>query len=472
MSDRSQSNPHGKSHHISHGGKPGWDDSRGSRSKSDGGSRSRGENNPRVAIPWYACQIGNDFSDAPPGHRYLLYLPFWKDDWSVISSGKQKVLKDLGQLSEHAKKIMRELATRQRSMGLALGAEVIDAVSISPFATGLGWEHPNENGFSFLHPYGLPYLAGSGVKGVLRRAAEELSLFGNEGSEAMAGGWTILDVWWLFGFEGAAGAIWDDKSHWAEAYRRHRSGLLNRQDLPDFLRNLGILDKGRSLEERLGMLEAKRRDLSWEGALRFFDVIPNLWDRNMDVDIMNPHYGDYYQGKSSPHDAGNPVPIFFLVVPSGSKFTFVVDCPREQKLPELLKANWRELVRKTFGHAFDWLGFGAKTAVGYGAMERRSEAETGLQHGGQQSVVQTRSLWLDKKTEELSSKPGVKPDDVLRGKGLAEAVRAIEDPALKKEVLQDIQNRWKEKAWWNNPQGKSAKEAKKIYEEVAREIER
>ena len=36
-------------------------------------------------------------------------------------------------------------------------------------------EHPLENGFAFLQPYGLPYLAGSGVKGVLRQTARLLA---------------------------------------------------------------------------------------------------------------------------------------------------------------------------------------------------------------------------------------------------------------------------------------------------------
>lgn len=36
------------------------------------------------------------------------------------------------------------------------------------FATGLGLDHPIENGFAFHHALGVPYLAGSGVKGLLR----------------------------------------------------------------------------------------------------------------------------------------------------------------------------------------------------------------------------------------------------------------------------------------------------------------
>lgn len=213
--------------------------------------------------------------------------------------------------------MMQALAERQAEIGKAIDALVIETTSTSPFATGLGWEHPNENGFAFLQPYGLPYLAGSGVKGVVRQAARQLA--GEDGAGRR--GWNPEAVETLFG-------------------------------------------------------PPSERDDGKRGALRFFDVVPELGGNIMTVDIVNPHYGDYYQRKSTPHDAGSPIPIFFLVVPAGSKFTFIVDCPHERKLPENVSTCWRELVRAAFDYAFDWLGFGAKTAVGYGAMTLASGSVT------------------------------------------------------------------------------------------------
>jgi CRISPR-associated protein Cmr6 len=264
--------------------------------------------------------VGQEFTDAPPGHRYLSYLPFWKrDNWSAIKEGKQKVLKDVGILSVHTRSLMQALAARQLALGQATGAEVIQAVSNSPFATGLGWEHPNENGFAFLQPYGLPYLAGSGVKGVVRQAARQLA-----------------------------------KEHDAENHRWNDDAI----------------------EALFGLEPPPGSDNATRGALRFFDVIPEL--SAMDVDIMNPHYSSYYQGNSTPHDAGSPIPIFFLVIPPASEFTFVVDCPRERYLPVEVVGQWRSLVRRAFEHAFDCMGFGAKTAVGYGAMSLSSASATKL----------------------------------------------------------------------------------------------
>jgi len=80
----------------------------------------------------------------------------------------------------------------------------------------------------------------------------------------------------------------------------------------------------------------------------------------------------------SPHDSGQPVPVYFLTVPPGSGFTFYVVCdlPFLRRLaPELAQDDrWKTLLKQAFEHAFDWLGFGAKTAVGYGAMERDDAA--------------------------------------------------------------------------------------------------
>ena len=63
------------------------------------------------------------------------------------------------------------LATPHQDGGALM---TFEAQAIAPFTTGLGNEHPLENGFAFLSPYGVPYLPGSGVKGVLRQAAREL----------------------------------------------------------------------------------------------------------------------------------------------------------------------------------------------------------------------------------------------------------------------------------------------------------
>lgn len=263
----------------------------------------------RPAVPDY---LGNDFADCPPGHRFNLYFPIWEDDWKVDTRGKSNALRECCAIPASAKDLLRALRERQLALAEASGALVLVARSLSPFATGLGNEHPVENGFAFLAPYGLPYLAGSGVKGVLRASAQELA--------------------------------------------REQQAILSEADVE------ALFGK----EPPPGSQDAER------GALICWDVFPQC--AQMSVEIMTPHHGGYYQEKGTPNDAGQPNPIPFLAVPHGAVFQFVIQCD-EGRLDESLRPRWRELVTAIFKHACDWRGFGAKTAVGYGALEFDLEAQ-------------------------------------------------------------------------------------------------
>ncbi len=264
-------------------------------------------------VPKYA---GDAFDDAPPGHRYRLYLQFWNgNDYSPTKIDKLKALHPVCELPEHSKQVMKALACRSQTADTDTTL-CIEAKSTAPFATGLGWEHPNENGFAFLDPYGLPYLPGSGVKGVLRQAAWQL-VSGDYGENH---GWSEETITAVFG-------------------------------------------------------EENPNNASCQGAFRFWDVIPELAGDKLAVDILNPHYHDYYQSGGTPHDACQPVPVFFLTLPPNSKFLFRVDLIASLRLDEALHREWKNLLNVAFEHAFEWLGFGAKTAVGYGAMKAEKIAK-------------------------------------------------------------------------------------------------
>jgi CRISPR-associated protein Cmr6 len=277
-----------------------------------------------AAIPDF---FPNDLKDAAPGHRFNLYLEHWqgangiafepykksrpqgKDERGIFDRECVGVLKDLCLLSPSSVNVLKGIRSRQQTLIGQNGANAyrISTTSTSPFATGLGNEHPIENGFAFLTPYGLPYLAGSGVKGILRRSMQELMDDGKEGFTD-----PVIDA--LFGPE-----------------------------------------------------EVKQPEDAKRGALDFWDVFPSPAGGKLVVEIMTPHYGKYYQGDEPPHDSGAPVPVSFLAVPAKSQFDFHVVC-HSSRLPEALANQWRSLLDRAFQHAFEWVGFGAKTSVGYGAM--------------------------------------------------------------------------------------------------------
>lgn len=291
-----------------------------------------------AAIPAYITSHNKDsFNDAAPGHKFLGYFRNWQGsdgDAFAPYKGKARLIGQIppgpqkraanDQLKSEFDAVLNEvcalpatstaqiaaLRARQQAHIQHHGSNGyrISTTSNAPFATGLGNEHPVENGFAFLTPYGLPYLAGSGVKGILRRSMQELMDDGEEG---------------------------------------FTSGAINALFGP----------------EEINQPEDAKR-----GALDFWDVFPNPAGGKLVVEIMTPHYGKYYQGQESPHDSGAPVPVSFLAVPAKSQFDFHVVC-HISRLPHDLASQWRTLLDDAFKHAFEWVGFGAKTSVGYGAMK-------------------------------------------------------------------------------------------------------
>ncbi len=273
-----------------------------------------------AAVPSY---LGKDFSNASPGLRFGMFLPLWSEAFALLKTEKTAALKQAVKLSAHDQKAMQALAARQTHVAQACpDLLTLDALATAPFTTGLGNEHPLENGFAFLNPYGLPYLPGSGVKGVLRQAARELA----SGEWGDAQGWSEQAILALFGNDPAT-------------------------------------------EPQL------------RGALSFWDAIPQIRGDSLAVDVMTPHQSHYYQQKvdqkagasDSPHDSGQPNPINFLTVPPGSAFCFHAQCDvalLRRRAPHLAdNLRWQAVLTAAFEHAFEWLGFGAKTAVGYGAMQ-------------------------------------------------------------------------------------------------------
>lgn len=289
----------------------------------------------RPAVPAY---LGDGFAEAPPGHRFNLYLPLWVgENWArepdkpagkdgAPATGKGPTLRKVVSITPQFAAMNLRLCERQAALAGPLAARgsllAMHAVAVAPFTTGLGNEHPLENGFSFLNPYGLPYLAGSSVKGVLRAAAFEL-----------------------------ADHKWGDDLGW------------NDDAIDKLFGKAGENDAAADAESGVGFQR---------GALTFWDVIPQIEGDALHVEVMTPHQSHYYQGGASPHESGQVIPINFLTVPPRSAFAFHVQCDLPflgSIAPELAHdGRWQQLVSAALVHAFQWLGFGAKTAVGYGAM--------------------------------------------------------------------------------------------------------
>lgn len=325
------------------------------------------------AVPNYVKQNIKSKPNMPPGHWFSMFYLGYTDSFEVGKDGKVASLLQIVEKSDRA--ICKPLVERQEKLANKLEAFMCPVKLAAPLAVGLGNEHPVENGFAFLNPYGVPYMAGSGIKGVMRKAAELLVLF-PDNYEALDFGDTnlkaadinIVDVWLLFGFEG------DGASYWSCSKSSHSDfvkAMKEQEKIKDSKRFEFFSEKAFEKKDRKKLTEVlfdgEKIDIdkvTLQGALRFWDGIPETG--RVEVEIMTPHHGHYLNAEmpKAPHEQGQPNPIPFLVVPSGANMNLIVEVD-EKRLPE--NYDWRVKLKTIVDFASKLLGFGAKTAMGYGA---------------------------------------------------------------------------------------------------------
>jgi CRISPR-associated protein Cmr6 len=97
------------------------------------------------------------------------------------------------------------------------------------------------------------------------------------------------------------------------------------------------------------------------------------------VDMVNPHYPEYYSGKRQvAEDNESPIPNYFPAVEAGSAFGFAVMLNRVPILAGITRGNLLGQVKQWLERAVTRKGVGAKTAAGYGWFELgRKETRTG-----------------------------------------------------------------------------------------------
>ncbi|RME70191.1 MAG: type III-B CRISPR module RAMP protein Cmr6 [Planctomycetota bacterium] len=339
-----------------------------------------------AAVPDY---VGHKFSEAPPGHRFRLYFEGWESGtWELAGDeARWQALRQCLTVPPEAARALEALRKRQTVALSRRGSDVLSlqAWTHSPLATGLGEDHPNENGCRFLDPYGLPFLPGSGVCGAVRRAAEELALLGDGAS-----GWSIVEVLLLFGLDENAAYLRapqvaqgslarEEIGAWRARYEQHVSALEAdklRWLVPIVEQTGGSRDvDAETVRAWLRGLQSERTDRSvprWRGALVFHDVYPALPPGGMHLEVMTPHFAPWYRGEAEwPTDDMGPLPLGFLAIGTGVELSVPVEYRPWAFVPAGLGDRWRELVKTAFEYAGREVGFGAKTSAGYGRVGLR-----------------------------------------------------------------------------------------------------
>ncbi len=200
---------------------------------------------------------------------------------------------------------LKDRQTQQRQQFVSRGFKLycVDATVDWRLVVGLGSEHVQETSMTFHHIYGVPYIPGSAVKG-------------------------MLNHWWFQELQ--------EKKHYIDGKGNvKKTEAVQDSEYLDYIKIFGRQEQ--------------------RGEVRFLDAFPTE-EVHFAIDIMNPHYSEYYSGSKPPTDDQSPRPINFLTVEKTTfRFTFL---SQDQTRLNKLKDRFQE--------ALELKGVGAKTSVGYG----------------------------------------------------------------------------------------------------------
>jgi CRISPR-associated protein Cmr6 len=270
-----------------------------------------------------------------------------KDEWA---KNKSDWIKSITAAPTGKMELLEAAVQRQVSIVQAYGGTTLVMNTDWHFVTGLGNNHPVENGFAWHHTLGVPYLTGAAVKGLLRGYCEVWL------------GWKVS--------------------------REEKEKCPEKQD-----------DK--RLKQWFG-------DTEQSGGLIFFDALPTR-PVQLKADIMTPHYGDWYakgneasrqDGSNVPADWHDPNPIPFLVVDKGQPFQFAV---ARRKGYEIALND----VIDTLAEALQRIGAGAKTAAGYGCFSEDMQAKTTREKEMREKQRQKEEQLKDQQMHERAQSEGL-----------------------------------------------------------------
>lgn len=305
-----------------------------------------------MKLPLYS-PLHSEGAPTPAGHTGLWFERFfygYDTDWSVPDGAKAGWLDKIpSQCGDTA--ALKAMQKRRVELAESLGGGYRAFRLEGRLVTGMGYPHPVENGFAWHPTLGVPYLTGAAVKGLLRAFCE----------------------------------AWDETD-------------------PE------------RIERWFGVGSGEQGRAESAGALQFFEAIPVDAPR-LRVDIMTPHMGKWYEAGDQvndpwkrddadkvPGDWHDPTPIPFLTAENAT-FLFAV-APRRPS--QAVEGEVNEALGK-LAEALEWIGAGAKTAVGYGFMARSERAEQEWEH--QRAQAREEEEKARKEAELAAATEGLSPEE-------------------------------------------------------------
>jgi len=212
---------------------------------------------------------------------------------------------------------------------------------------GLGASHPQETSMTLHHIYGIPYIPGSAIKGVARHQVT-LKFF----EEAKCEKWEEISCF------GKVLNTSTEKDFKELSFEKFQEKFQEKKAKPSktlFAFCKFNFTKINEFQKIFGTQEN-------QGNIIFLDAYP-VDKINLKIDVMTPHYPDYYSKGIEPADWQSPNPIKFLTVEK-TAFQFYLACRKENEA--LLEKALRWL-KESLSH----FGIGAKTSIGYGYFDIR-----------------------------------------------------------------------------------------------------
>lgn len=342
-----------------------------------------------------------------------------KRDLKGISIENQKEIEKIG--SDILKQQEKAMARLNINGAYAVG--VINAKINNGIVHGFGSGHVAENSIT-IHPvYGIPYIPGSSIKGVLRRWFIEAFLEGQEKNMTI-------------------GKQSPEKFKEAAALGRMIFGTTDQA-----------------------------------GCIQLYDVflVDNL---KIEPDVLTPHFGSYYSKSSFPIDTLVPVPNqFYVVSVKSAKIFYSVQKNRVANDAELEKLI--QMIGLWIGKALVELGIGGKTSSGYGrfnhvvdetnstlqSIEKKLLEEIKIAEIEKQKKCEERRLSQLSPEERLIeeiTKLNPKDDNDIEDSKSKIYVRIIEQKNVKAAKL--LKNFWEESNNWvvASNKKKPSKQANKV----------
>ncbi|WP_457600000.1 type III-B CRISPR module RAMP protein Cmr6 [Hydrogenivirga sp.] len=202
------------------------------------------------------------------------------------------------------------------------------------FITGIGYPSPVENGMLLHHVYGIPYIHGESVKGLVR---------------------------FMFCEKVALDKFKEEAEEDYDKFLKRLKSLIQKLENDEYKKDKG---EDKEIQELYALLFGTKRS---EGAIIYFDAYPeSLKKENFVIDVMNSHYEKYYstQGEKPPADWYNPTPIFFLAL---ENVEFVFNIAYDPlKIGEEEGNNLLNIAYSCLTEGLEKYGLGAKKRKGYG----------------------------------------------------------------------------------------------------------